>query len=102
MSHRYLKPIGFVRRQVALTFIWQGLAIALIAVIVGIPLGVALGRLSWRIFADNLGVVPVPVVVIASIGLVCVGTLVCAVLLAIWPAVVAARVSSNGLMRDER
>jgi ABC-type lipoprotein release transport system permease subunit len=97
-----LLTIGFVRRQVALTVIWQALAIALIAVIVGIPLGVALGRLIWRLFADNLGVVSIPIVVIASISLVGIGTLVSALLLAVWPALAAARHSTGGLMRDER
>jgi hypothetical protein len=99
---RILFAIGFVRRQVALTFVWQALAIALIAIVVGVPLGVALGRFVWRVFAHNLGVVPVPIVVVSSIGLVCVGTLLSALALAVWPAVVASRCNAGTLMRDER
>jgi hypothetical protein len=97
-----LVAIGFVRQQVALTFVWQALAIALIAIIVGIPLGVALGRFSWRVFADNLGVVPMPVVAVRAISLIGIGTLVSTLLLAAWPALVASRRGSHGLMRDGR
>src|ERR1700733_12428372 len=57
-----LKAIGFVRRQVALTVAWQTTTVGLIGVVVGVPLGIALGRLVWRLFAQNLGVVPIPVV----------------------------------------
>lgn len=53
-----LKTIGFVRRQVASTVTWQTLTFAAIALVVGIPLGVALGRALWTALADRLGVVP--------------------------------------------
>ena len=97
-----LLAIGFVRRQVAFAVIWQALAIALIAVMVGVPLGIALGRVIWILFADNLGVVSIPVVEIATVGLVGIGTLVSALLLAVGPSLAAARRSANGLIRDER
>ena len=97
-----LLAIGFVRRQIALTVIWQAVAIALIAIVIGIPLGIAMGRFSWRLFANNLGVVPIPVVVITAISLIGIGTLGSALFLAVWPALVASRRGSRGLMRDER
>jgi hypothetical protein len=97
-----LSAIGFLRRQVALTFVWQSLAIAFIAAVVGIPAGVAVGRFIWRVFADNLGVVPVPIVEIATISLIGVGTLLSAAALAVWPAFVASHRDVGAWMRDEK
>ena len=41
---------------------WQATIILLVAVIVGVPLGIAAGRWAWISFAASLGVVPVTVV----------------------------------------
>jgi ABC-type lipoprotein release transport system permease subunit len=96
-----LKSLGFLRRQVAFTLTWQTTTVALIGILVGVPGGIALGRLVWRLFADNLGVVPVPVVPGGVILAVAVGTLVAANLLAIGPALVAARSTPAMLLRSE-
>ncbi len=96
-----LKALGFVRRQVAFTLSWQTTTVAVIGIVIGVPAGIAIGRLVWRIFADNLGVVPVPVVAVGVIAAVSVGTLVVANLLAIGPALVAARSRPATLLRSE-
>jgi hypothetical protein len=86
-----LKALGFVNGQVGAAVCWQATAVALVGVVVGIPLGVATGQAVWRAFATNLGAVPVstvPVWVIAALGA---GVLVVSNLLAVAPAVVAAR-----------
>ena len=57
-----LKALGFVRRQVAFSLLWQTTTVALVGIVIGVPAGVAAGRLIWRAFASNLGVLPVPVV----------------------------------------
>ena len=70
---------------------WQATTVALVGIVVGIPLGLLVGQAVWRAFATNLGVVPVAIVpawVIAALG---VGVLVVANLLAVAPAVAAAR-----------
>jgi ABC-type lipoprotein release transport system permease subunit len=90
-----------VRRQVALTVIWQTTAIGLIGVIAGVPLGIALGRYVWREFAQNLGVVPIPLVSAAATGIIVLGTLVVAAALAIWPAWMAAKPQASTLLREE-
>ena len=54
------------------------------------------------IIRGNLGVVSIPVVVIANISFIGIGTLVSALLLAVWPALAAARSNSGDLMREER
>jgi hypothetical protein len=91
-----LKALGFVKFQVGATVCWQASTVALVGIVVGIPLGVAVGQAVWRAFATNLGAVPVstvPVGVIAALG---VGALVVANVLAVTPAVVAARSKTTG------
>jgi predicted lysophospholipase L1 biosynthesis ABC-type transport system permease subunit len=57
-----LKTLGFTRGQVPQTVAWQATTFALLALLVGVPLGVAGGRWAWRLVADQLGVVSGPVV----------------------------------------
>jgi hypothetical protein len=86
-----LKALGFVKGQVGATVCWQASTVALVGIVVGVPLGVALGRAIWRAFANNLGAVPVSVVPVEVVVALGVGVLVVANLLAVAPAVVAAR-----------
>jgi ABC-type lipoprotein release transport system permease subunit len=55
-----LRAIGFTRRQVAATIGWQAAALALVGAVVGLPLGVAVGRWLWTGVAQGLGVAPAP------------------------------------------
>jgi len=91
-----LKALGLVNGQVGAAVCWQATTVALMGIVVGIPLGVAVGQLVWRAFATNLGAVPVvtvPVWLIAALGA---GVLVVANLLAIAPALAAARSKTAG------
>jgi ABC-type lipoprotein release transport system permease subunit len=91
-----LKALGFVKRQIGATVCWQASTIALVGIVLGIPLGVAVGQVVWRTFALNLGAVPtsvVPVSVIVALGA---GVLVVDNLLALVPAVAAARSQTTG------
>ena len=63
-----LKSLGFVRRQIALSVSWQTTTVAAIGIVLGVPLGIAAGRLVWDAFASNLGVVAVPVVTAWVVG----------------------------------
>jgi ABC-type antimicrobial peptide transport system permease subunit len=56
-----LKTLGFTRPQVYATIAWQATTVAAVGVLVGVPLGVALGRFGWTLFAHGLGVVAEPV-----------------------------------------
>ena len=51
-----LKALGFLRSQVAATIAWQATTFAVVALGLGIPLGVAAGRWGWRLTASQLGV----------------------------------------------
>ena len=86
-----LKALGFVKGQVGATVCWQASTVALVGIIVGIPLGVVVGQAVWRAFATNLGAVPVSVVPLEVVAALGAGVLVVANLLALAPAVVAAR-----------
>ena len=50
-----LKVLGFARYQVAAVVSWQATAVALVGIAAGVPLGIAAGRVFWRVFATNFG-----------------------------------------------
>jgi FtsX-like permease family len=96
-----LKALGFVRRQVAAAVCWQATAVALIGIAVGVPAGIAAGRVLWLVFATNFGVVPVAVVEPVLITALAAGVLAVANLLAAVPALLAARSRPAQLLRAE-
>jgi putative ABC transport system permease protein len=65
-----LEAMGLTRRQLWHTLTWQASTIGAIALIVGIPAGILLGRLSWRAFAQALGVGADPLVPGDALGIV--------------------------------
>ena len=91
-----LKALGFVNMQVGATVLWQASTVALVGIVVGIPLGVVVGRAVWNAFATNLGAVPVATVPVLSIAVLALGVLVVANVLAVVPAVTSARRRSVG------
>jgi ABC-type antimicrobial peptide transport system permease subunit len=96
-----LKVLGFVRHQVAATVGWQATTVAVIGLVVGGPLGVAAGQFVWRAFATSFGVVPVAVVPPLLLVLLAVAVLAAANVLAVVPALVAARSRPGQLLRAE-
>ena len=96
-----LKVLGFVRRQVGAAVCWQATTIALAGIAAGVPLGVAAGRVLWRVFATNFGVVPVPVVPILLLAALAAGVLAAANVLAAVPALLAARAHPGQLLKAE-
>ncbi len=96
-----LKSLGFVRRQVGAAVCWQATTVALVGIVVGAPIGIAAGRVLWRVFATNFGVVPVPVVPLLLLAGLAAGVLAAANLLAAGPALLAARSNPGQLLRAE-
>jgi ABC-type lipoprotein release transport system permease subunit len=96
-----LKVLGFVRRQVAATVGWQAVAVVLAGLVAGVPLGIAAGKAAWRLFAVNIGVVPVSVVQAVPLLLLAAAVLVATTLLAVLPALFAARSRPADLLRTE-
>ena len=96
-----LKTLGFRRAQVFATIAWQATTVALVAAVVGIPVGIVVGRLGWAFIADGLGVVSVPEVVPLAVAGVALAALVLANLVAWFPARAAARTRPAVVLRSE-
>jgi hypothetical protein len=96
-----LKTLGFTRRQLAAVVAWQSTTTALVGVVVGIPLGIVIGRELWTLFARSINAVPDPTVPVLSVLFVGVGTLVFANLVAALPGRSAARTPAALVLRAE-
>jgi FtsX-like permease family len=96
-----LKTLGFTHRQLAATVSWQASISVGIGTIIGIPLGIALGRFLWTLFANELYAVPHPTVSVPSVIAVALGALVLANVVAIVPAQRAARAPTSLVLRSE-
>ena len=96
-----LKTLGFTRRQLAGTVAWQASVAAVIGIGVGMPLGIALGRFLWTLFARQIYAVPSPAVSAGALALVALGTILLANLAAAMPGRSAAGTSSASALRAE-
>jgi hypothetical protein len=96
-----LKTLGFTQRQLAAAVACQATVAAITGVIVGIPLGIVIGRELWTLFAHNLNAVPDPSVPAVSVTIVALGVLVFANLVAALPGRSAARTPTALVLRAE-
>lgn len=96
-----LKTVGFLRRQVAATVSWQTLTFAAIALVAGVPIGVALGRALWTALADRLGVVPDPITPLVGLLVLAAATLLLGGLLSYAGGVLLARTRPAAALRSE-
>jgi hypothetical protein len=96
-----LKALGFTRRQLASTVAWQASVSVGIGTVIGVPLGIALGRTLWVLFAEELYAVPQPTASVPSIVVVVVAALVLANLVAAIPGWRAARTPTALVLRAE-
>jgi hypothetical protein len=96
-----LKSLGMQRGQLRAIVTSQAVTIMVVATLVGVPLGVAGGRWTWTTFANSIGVVPAPVVPVPELALGITGLIAAGVLLALWPAALAARTVPAIMLRAE-
>jgi hypothetical protein len=96
-----LKTFGFTQRQLSAAVAWQATVDAMVGIVVGIPLGIIMGRELWTLFARNINAVPDPTVPVLSVILVGVGTLIFTNLVAVLPGRGAARTSTAFVLRAE-
>jgi hypothetical protein len=96
-----LKTLGFSKGQLAATIAWQSTIVAVIGTIVGVPVGIALGRWLWDLFASDIHAVPDPSVPVILITVIAVGALLLANVVAAAPGRYAARTSTALLLRSE-
>lgn len=73
-----LGALGFQRRQLAATVSWQATAIVLVGLVLGVPLGLVVGRLVWASVADGIGVVDDATVPVGAMAIITVAGLLVA------------------------
>jgi hypothetical protein len=96
-----LRALGLTRLQSRLVIVTQASLLAVVGLAFGIPLGVALGRIVWRVAA---GIFPLAYhSPLALWALLLIGplALVAAHLLAVWPGARAARLRTGEILRTE-
>ena len=65
-----LNVLGASRRALRSIALFQALTVAALAVVVGLPLGVVVGRVAWSAIAEAYGTAAEPVVPVVALGLV--------------------------------
>jgi putative ABC transport system permease protein len=95
-----LRALGLRARDIRVAVDWQSLAMVAAGVIVGVPLGVLIGRLAWAATADSLGVRAVHPVSSAT-GLVVPAAALVALAVAVVPAARAAHGLPSTRLRAE-
>jgi ABC-type antimicrobial peptide transport system permease subunit len=96
-----LKTLGMTRRQLRAIVAWQTTFTLLIAVALGVPLGIAGGRLAWQAFAGSLGAVPVTAVPGLLLAAGAVMLVIAGNVLTAAPAAVAASTDPAAALRAE-
>jgi putative ABC transport system permease protein len=96
-----LKALGFTQGQLSAALAWQATVTASIGAIVGIPLGIVVGRQLWTLFAENLNALPDPTVPGLSVLIVGAGALIFANFVAALPGRSAARTPTALVLRAE-
>jgi hypothetical protein len=96
-----LRAVGLLPRQVLAAVAWEATALSVVSVTAGVPLGIAAGRWVWWLFADQLGVASQPVVPVVAVLLLVPATVLAANLIALGPALGAARTRPASVLRAE-
>lgn len=96
-----LKTLGFGPNQIRHAVAWQASSFCAVALLIGIPLGILVGRWIWMVFARQLGIVPEPVTPPLGLLLLVPATVLIANLVAAWPARFAGRIRPAVALRTE-
>jgi predicted lysophospholipase L1 biosynthesis ABC-type transport system permease subunit len=92
-----LRTLGFTTGQVVRTVLWQATTVGVVAVIVGIPVGVILGRWTWTLLADRLGTIAQPQVSVPALVALTAAVIVLSNAVGLVPGLRAARTPGRGL-----
>jgi len=96
-----LKTLGFQRSQVLGVVAWEATAFAVVALLIGLPLGLLAGRWAWAYFADAAGAPADARVPLTAVLLAIPVTLLIANLIAAWPGWTAARLRPAAVLHTE-
>jgi ABC-type antimicrobial peptide transport system permease subunit len=96
-----LKTLGIGRRGVSATVAWQATTLVGVALLFGLPIGIAVGRQVWSVFADGLGIpsdphTPTLALVLAIPAALLIGNVIAAI-----PAYFAGRTAPAQILRTE-
>jgi hypothetical protein len=96
-----LRAVGFRPGQVRIAMLCQAAFLVVVAGIVGIPIGVIVGRWSWRVAVDGIGALVVPVVPIATVAGLVAASLLAAIAVGLVAALAVRRTSIAAVLRTE-
>jgi hypothetical protein len=96
-----LRALGFTRLQSRMVVVTQASVLTLAGLAFGVPLGVALGRSTWRVVASFTPLAYHPPLAVWALLLVGPAALLAANLLAAWPGEQAARLRTAHVLRRE-
>lgn len=96
-----LRALGATGRQLRATVSWQALAVGFTGLVLGVPLGVALGGATWRSFANDLGVVSASDLPFGWVAAMCGGTLLVALVASALPGRAVSRLTTAQVLRQE-
>jgi ABC-type lipoprotein release transport system permease subunit len=96
-----LKVLGLRRAGVLEVVAWQSSALVVASLVIGVPLGIAGGRIGWKFFADQQGIVGDPRVPFGSLGLALCAAIVIANVIALFPGRHASRMPAAAALRTE-
>jgi hypothetical protein len=96
-----LNALGMFRRQVRAITAWQVSTLTGLALLVGLPLGVAVGRWIWALFGRSLGIPDVALTPIWPVLLIVPAVIVIANAVAFWPGRATAQLKPAEVLRAE-
>ncbi len=97
-----LKVLGFLPRQLRRTIAWQANTIGALALVMGLPIGLIIGRWLWIAFTNQLGVETITRTPWLAGSLLVVAVLAAVQVIAIVPARTAARTDPGQALRPPR
>jgi hypothetical protein len=96
-----LKSLGLFRRQVRAITAWQVSTLTGLALLAGLPLGIAVGRWSWALFAHGLGIPAAAITPLWPVLLMVPAVILIANAVAFGPARATARLSPANVLRSK-
>jgi predicted lysophospholipase L1 biosynthesis ABC-type transport system permease subunit len=96
-----LKTLGLVRRQLSSITAWQVSTLAGLALVAGVPLGVAAGHWGWALFASGLGISTGAITPVSLVLVTVPAMLIAANAIAFWPGRATARLRPTEALRAE-
>ena len=96
-----LRTLGFRSREVAATIMSHACTLVIGGLVIGIPVGVVVGRITWRTIAEGVGIATDAAVQPGVLALVVAGALIVGLVIAGFPARAAIAVHPADALRSE-